>query len=255
MIADTGFTAEITNDPPVPAARLGMLTPSSNTVLEPMTARIFAALPGITSHFGRLRVTEISLSDGALAQFETKPMVDAAILLADARPDAIVWNGTSGGWKGLDADRRIVSAIETATGIRTTTVALALHDLLQRADAKKIAFVTPYTLDVQEQILANYERNGFSCSTSPCSGISENFAFGLIPTREMDEMVAKAAADRPDVIIPLCTNLAATPHAPRWEEEHGITILDSVSIAAYAALGLAGLSPRIVRGWGRIFDL
>ena len=41
---------------------LGMLTPSSNTVLEPVTQAMLAGLPEVSVHFSRFRVTEIALS-------------------------------------------------------------------------------------------------------------------------------------------------------------------------------------------------
>lgn len=50
--------------------RLGMLTPSSNTVLEPVSAAMVAGLPEVSVHFGRFKVTEIALSDQALKQFD-----------------------------------------------------------------------------------------------------------------------------------------------------------------------------------------
>jgi maleate isomerase len=36
-------------------ARLGMLTPSSNTVLEPMTYQMLRDAPGVTAHFSASR--------------------------------------------------------------------------------------------------------------------------------------------------------------------------------------------------------
>ena len=82
----------------VPARTLiGVLTPSSNTVLEPAIAAMLAGHRDITAHFARFRVTEISLSSQALAQFRNAPMVEASRLLADARVKAICWNGTSSG--------------------------------------------------------------------------------------------------------------------------------------------------------------
>ena len=78
-------------------SRLGMLTPSSNTVLEPLTAAMLANQADVTAHFGRFRVVKISLDDDALDQFTPEPMLDAADLLADAKVDTICWNGTSSG--------------------------------------------------------------------------------------------------------------------------------------------------------------
>ena len=46
---------------------------------------MLAGLPDVTAHFGRFRVTEISLSTAALAQFDLQPILDAALLLADAK--------------------------------------------------------------------------------------------------------------------------------------------------------------------------
>ncbi|MDR3496087.1 MAG: Asp/Glu/hydantoin racemase, partial [Ancalomicrobiaceae bacterium] len=43
----------------MPALRIGMLTPSSNTVLEPVTSRILAGLADVSVHFSRFRVTAI----------------------------------------------------------------------------------------------------------------------------------------------------------------------------------------------------
>ena len=86
---------------------LGMLTPSSNTILEPLTSAMVAGVPGVSAHFGRFRVTEISLRSAALGQFDDAPILEAAKLLADAHVDVICWNGTSSGWLGFDADHRL----------------------------------------------------------------------------------------------------------------------------------------------------
>ena len=57
---------------------IGVLTPSSNTALEPLTSAMVAALPGVSAHFGRFRVTEISLGAGSMGQFELEPILHAA---------------------------------------------------------------------------------------------------------------------------------------------------------------------------------
>ena len=65
--------------------RLGVLTPSSNTALEPLTSAIVAGVPGCSAHFSRFKVTEIALSDQALGQFDDSKILAAAELLADAQ--------------------------------------------------------------------------------------------------------------------------------------------------------------------------
>src|SRR5437660_5867889 len=107
---------------------LGMLTPSSNTVLEPVTTQMISGLPEASAHFGRFRVTEIALSDSALAQFDDGEILAAAELLAHARLDVIGWNGTSSGWLGFDADERLCKRITERTGIASCTSVLALNE-------------------------------------------------------------------------------------------------------------------------------
>ena len=64
--------------------RIGMLTPSSNTVLEPITFEMVRDVPGVSVHFSRFKVTEIALSQQALGQFTVEPILVAAELLAHA---------------------------------------------------------------------------------------------------------------------------------------------------------------------------
>ncbi len=117
---------------------IGMLTPSSNTVLEPYTAALLHGLfPRVTAHFQRFTVKEISLSDDALAQFDPTPLLEAATLLNDARMDVIAWNGTSASWLGFEVDRQLCDAITVATGVPATTSVLALNEALERTGAAR----------------------------------------------------------------------------------------------------------------------
>ncbi|MCA3312727.1 MAG: Asp/Glu/hydantoin racemase, partial [Roseomonas sp.] len=136
--------------------RLGMMTPSSNTVLEPVTAALLAPTPWITAHFQRLRVLAINLGADATSQFDPRPMADAAGLLADAKVHALCWNGTSGAWLGLESDRALCATITQETGLPCTTATLALFDALGALGAKRIGLVTPYLNTVQTAIIENF---------------------------------------------------------------------------------------------------
>ncbi len=142
---------------------IGMLTPSSNTVLEPVTTAMLAGLPEVSVHFSRFRVTEIALSAGALAQFDDATISAAAELLADAKVDVIGWNGTSAGWLGFESDIRLCERITALTGIAATTSMLALNDVLRARAITRLGMVTPYLDDVQARIIANYRALGIEC--------------------------------------------------------------------------------------------
>src|ERR1700694_5258641 len=102
-----------------------MITPSSNTVVAPVTIAMTAALyPRLTTHYSRVEVTTISLESESLAHFDLEPMLRAALLLADAGMDVIAWNGTSAAWRGLETDYALCEAITRRTGAQATTSTL-----------------------------------------------------------------------------------------------------------------------------------
>ncbi|MEM7188692.1 MAG: Asp/Glu/hydantoin racemase [Pseudomonadota bacterium] len=235
--------------------RLGMLTPSSNTVLEPATAAMLGDLPDVTAHFGRFRVLKIALDDDALGQFTMDPMLQAAELLADAQVQTICWNGTSSGWLGFQSDRDLCAAITDRTGVPACSSVLALNEILTLTGARRIAFVTPYLDEIQSAINANYAAEGFEVITDRHLGDPGNYSFCTYSEDQIAEMCRAVAADKPDAISVFCTNFRGAGIAEVIEAETGIPVYDTVSTALWAAMRQAGADPARIRGWGRIFDL
>ena len=212
--------------------RLGLLTPSSNTVLEPLSTAMVAGLPGVSLHFSRFRVTEIALSDQALAQFDPAPVLHAAALLADARVDAIAWSGTSASWLGFDRDVALCRQIQDATGIPATSSVLALNEALARTGVRRLGLVTPYRDDVQALIVANYAELGIACVAERHLGLHDNFSFAYVTEAQLERM-AHEVAD-------------AALRCP---------VYDSVATALWKALRLAGGDPAKIAEWGSLFAL
>lgn len=237
--------------------RLGMLTPSSNTALEPLCTAMLAGLPEVSAHFARFRVTEISLGSSALGQFDLTPILHAAQLLADARVDVIAWNGTAAGWLGFDADVALCAAIVRETGVPACTSVLALNELMTRHGQRRFGLVTPYLDDVQQRIVANYSAAGQACVAERHLGLSVNFEFAEVTPATLLRLaheVAAGADGAADCITTFCTNLHAAPLAAQIEAELGIPLYDTVSTAVWKSLCLAGVDPGRVQGWGRLFE-
>jgi maleate isomerase len=234
--------------------RLGVLTPSSNTALEPLTSALADAVPGCSAHFSRFKVTEIALSDQALGQFDDSKILAAAELLADAKVDVIGWSGTSSGWLGFDADRRMVERIRERTGIAATTAVLALNELLALRGITRIALVTPYTADVQQRIVENYAKLGIEVVAERHLGIRVNHDFALVEPELLRAQMREVSSARPQAITTFCTNLRAAPLAESVEAELGIPLLDTVSTTVWGQLRAAGADTSQVRGWGELFS-
>jgi maleate isomerase len=232
-----------------------MLTPSSNTVLEPLTSAMLAGLPEVSAHFGRFKVTEIALSVASLQQFDDSEILRAADLLAHARVDVIAWNGTAASWLGFDRDERLAGQITAATDIEAVTTTLAFRELLGRADARRIGLVTPYTADVQAKIVANWRTAGLACAAERHLGIADNFAFAEISEAEVERMIREVVGEGVDAVAIVCTNMRGAPVAARLEGELGRPIYDSVAVTLWKCLAVAGVDPARVQGWGGVFQM
>ena len=220
--------------------RIGIVIPSSNVVIEPLVMQRFGASDN-TVHFSRLGVVEVKLDAESYAQFELGEHLSAAQKLCDARVDAIVWGGTSASWLGVECDEKYCKFIEQEIGIPTTTCFLEINRKVAALGARKLALVTPYTDDVHNLILDNYEKLGFPRPTGQnLDGIVSN-DFASISPDTLEGMIRKVAKDSPDVIIIMCTNLRGAIVAEDLSIKLGLPVIDSALATLQAASRLISL--------------
>ncbi len=241
--------------PRLDGRRIGMLTPSSNTVLEPYTSAMLAPLGDEASaHCGRFRVVEISMSGASQSQFTLEPILEAAERLAEANPHVIAWNGTSASWLGLEKDRELCAAITERTGVPATSTMLAYDALLRDMGVRRLGLVTPYIGEIQSRIADNYARQGIEIVAEARLEESVNYNFGTYAPAQVGAMIEQVAQARPDAIAIVCTNFRGAPVAERIEAATGIPVLDSVAVTAAHCLRETGLDPARITGWGSVFQ-
>lgn len=233
--------------------RLGMLTPSSNTVLEPVTTAMLAGLPEVSAHFSRFKVTEIALSARALGQFDDTEILRAAELLAHAKVDAIAWNGTSASWLGFDRDEHLCERIRAATGIAACTSVLAFREIFERSGVRRIGLVTPYLDEVQSKIMANWQASGFQCTAERHLRLQDNFSFAEVEEEEIAGLARAVAREGCDAIAIVCTNMRGAGLVERLEGELGIPIYDSIATTLWKSLNVAGVASSRIGQWGSLF--
>ncbi|BCT75869.1 Asp/Glu racemase [Sinomonas cyclohexanicum] len=231
--------------------RVGMIVPSSNTCLEPMSYRILGGRDDVTVHSARIPVTRIALDSGSDRQFDVEGMRAAAELLATADVDVIAWNGTSGSWLGLDHDREIAAEITAATGVPATTSTLAYFDAFAEFGTASIGLVTPYTPDVNLQVIARYADAGIRVSGHRALGLTDNESFARVAPEDLVPGSLELAAQSPDALVYLCTNLYGAPVAAEVEERTGVPVLDSVAVTLWRCLQVAG-APLLEPRWGKL---
>lgn len=242
--------------------RLGVLVPSSNTALEPLTSAMLSTISNVTVHFSRFEVTEISLSEKALAQFDDSKIIEAAKLLQHAHVDVIGWSGTSSGWLGLEADHRLCQRIEEATGVRATTSVIGLCNILKEVTMRsevQFGLVTPYLDDVQKKIVETFDKAGYKVVAESHLGRKVNVEIARITEddldRQMDAVVGTMVGERVKVVSTFCTNLRAAQRVRYWENKNsGLIVADTVATVLWDMLRIAGVDVTELRGWGSIFS-
>jgi maleate isomerase len=232
--------------------RIGMITPSSNTTVEPLTTRLLASLDNlVTVHFTRIRVTDISRERSSLDQFSEETLLDAARLLADAHVDVIAWNGTSGSWRGVEGDRALARTIEADTGIPATTSTLDLLEACRHLGVSRCGLATPYLAEVHERIRDAYAAEGLAIVSSACLGISANHEFAEVPLPRIEALLRAVAVPDAQGIVVACTNFPALSIIPSVEQESGRPVVDSLAATAWRTLRLVGIRTGVA-GSGRL---
>lgn len=233
--------------------RIGMITPSSNTALEPINSEVAASRQRdqFTLHYARFVVKVISLDPGSVSQFTHGLMVDAARLLADGQMDVIAWNGTSGAWRGIADDVAMCEAITTATGASATTSTIAQINAFRALGVTRYSLAVPYVDEIRNAIVETYGGAGFTCVQSAGLGISINTAFAEVDHESIRDLIRRADHPEAEAIAVVCTNFPAAYVVEEMERELGKPILDSVLVTLWETLNLID-RPIPITGWGKL---
>ncbi len=236
------------------AIRIGHITPSSNTVLEPLAYAMVQGLGGaIAHHFARISVMQVARTDASEQQFQMERFLAAANLLAEAPLDVIAWSGTAASWRGLEKDLALCEAIFSETHLPATTATIGFYNAFRRHNWTRIALAVPYTEDITGQIEAEYGRQGFVVTGAPHLGIRDNVGIGAVTPEQIRALLRDAAKSNPDCIAVVCTNLAAAGLVSEMEAELEIPIIDSVAVTVWEACRAGGYELS-VPGWGYLLE-
>lgn len=215
-------------------ARVGLVVPSSNTVME---VDLYRRLPArATLHTARMYMVETTPEGEAAMLDEHLP---AAIRdLASARPDVVVFGCTSAGaLRGNDYEVELVGRIASETSAEAISVAASVRAAIRRRGARRVGVVTPYVESLNEKIRASFEDDGIEVAEIHGLGIDENFAIAAVePAR-----IAAFAAERfggegeIDLLFASCTNFRALDAVEEIERALGVPAITS-NLAALEAV-------------------
>ncbi|MBI4184050.1 MAG: hypothetical protein HY521_08655 [Proteobacteria bacterium] len=227
--------------------RVGLLIPSTNTLIEPEYAD---AMPrSVSVHVARLTLTAI---DEAGIRSQDRDIARQARALGTARVEVILFCQTSASYfMGRAYDAEITRRIEEASGRPAITAAKAINDALAALGARRVALASPYAAKVNEVSARYLIDSGFEVVGAESLGLVDSYAVALVGK---DQVLGVARrADRPGaeaVVIP-GGNMPCLAFVAEMEAEFGKPVVCTNGAGLWALIRhLGGYRP--LPGYGRL---
>lgn len=220
--------------------RIGLLVPSSNTVMEVDFYRAIG--DGATLHTARMFLEETTPeAEEVMLDVHAMP---AATSVATARPDVIVFGCTSAGaLRGNDYDAELCTRIEERTGVAVVSVIASVRAAIATRGARRIGVVTPYVDALNDRIRESLADDGLDVRGIFGLGITENFAIASVTPPQIVEFAARSfRPEELDLLFVSCTNFRAIEALDELSERFGLPVVTSNQAALGAALAAVGLS-------------
>jgi len=239
---------------PPPRHRLATLLPSANIVVETLTQALLRPMPEVAALF--TRIPKRGAGDPFPDSHDWSALEDAAALLADAKPDALIFNAGKGAAIGLAQDRELAARIWQKFGLPLTTPGLALIRALRVLNIQKIALAGPHKQSYNHSVSIGLAVEGIETVAEASLGLTDNLSYAGVDRAELAMMIRRVGrAKGVQAVVVWNTNCFAAPLAAGLEAELGIPVLDATALGVWDGLRLAGVGARLAPEWGRLFAL
>jgi len=204
--------------------RIGLIVPSSNTVMEPDFHQHLAGTLVSTTRILLEQVTR----EAELRMLE-KDLPGAVQLLKTTAPDIVVFGCTSAGsLDGLTYDDGIRQMLEQRTGAKAVTVIQAVLTQLRRNAPRTVAVFTPYLEDLTSSVAGCVEQGGYVIAKAKGMRIRENLDIGRVAPAEIIRFVeSQMEGTAADCVFLSCTNWRAVEAIEPLRTKLGIPVISS----------------------------
>jgi maleate isomerase len=205
--------------------RIGLIVPSSNTVMEPDFHRHLGPVNIVST--ARIFLEEVTREAEIRMLEEDLPR--AVDQIRTTAPDIVVFGCTSAGALGtLAHDARIRDSIAKGSGAKTVTVLQAVLAGLRSIQSRKIAVFTPYIDDLTAGVARCLAEGGYPAIKAAGMGIRANLDIGRVTPAEIVSFVENQINGiAPDCVFLSCTNWRALEAIQPLEAKLGIPVISS----------------------------
>jgi maleate isomerase len=232
-------------------ARIGIVVPSVNTVMEPWAQKI---VPEGVSLFAARMFIPPATTPEAFIEMDRNEGKAAIRQLSSVFPDAIAYGCTASSIvQGLAYDAHLRAEIEQNYRTPSTTAAHAILTATKALGVSTVSIVSPYTKEVDEAEHRYFADAGLTVVGGACLGISDGFALAEPEPDTLFELGVRGFDSRADGLIMTCLNTRSHTVIDRLEQKLGKPVITSTQATLWHALRLAGIDDRI-KGYGGLFD-
>jgi maleate isomerase len=232
-------------------ARLGIVVPSVNTVMEPWAQRTVP--DGVSVLAARMFIPPATTAE-SLIEMDRNEGKMAIRQLSSIFPDVIAYGCTASSIvQGLEYDSHLRAEISETYKVPATTAAHAILTAADALGARKVSVVSPYTKEVDEAEHRFFESAGLEVLGGACLGISDGFGLAEPEPDTLFELGRKGFDPRSDALIMTCLNTRSHTVIDRLEKALGKPVVTSTQATLWHALRLAGITDRVT-GFGRLLE-
>ncbi|KEA53558.1 Asp/Glu racemase [Mangrovibacter sp. MFB070] len=232
------------------SARIGLIVLSTDPVIE---RDFHHMVPDDSMGVFSTRIyLETPNSDRTFLALADELAPAASLLLPESTLDAIVFGCTSA--STLIGPERVSTLIQQGRpGVCVTNPATAALEALRFFKARRIALVTPYTVQMTENVMAFLAENGITFSSVRVAGYDTDHTIGSIPANFFVDAVLSSDLSDVDAVFISCTGTKALNVIDEIEEKTGLPVVVSNQAAFWHALRLSGCQKNIP-GYGRLLN-
>ena len=232
-------------------ARLGVVVPSVNTVVEPW---FNAVCPdGVTVHASRM-LLDANLTAEAVLRMDREEGLHAVEQLVSCKPASIAYCCTASSIvQGVQYDDVLIHEISRIAQVPAVTATRSIIIALGLLGARRIAVASPYAKEIDDAEHRFFTAAGFDISGSACLGIADAFRLADPTPQEIVELARRAWRDDSDALLITCLNLRSHEVVEHLERELGKPVVTSTQATLWQLLRAAGIEDRIA-GFGQLLS-
>ena len=232
-------------------AAIGLVVLATDHVIENEFQKILN-LQGVALYQSRI-FNEPSVNTETLSAMESRLENSVKLILPGMPLDVVAFGCTSASM--VIGPSRIHEICQKAKpGVRVTNPFTAAIEALRTMEVSRIALLTPYRDDLNQQMRSNFEKEGIQVPAMASFNVEDDNRVGRIAPASIEAVALEIGKHSSvDGIFVACTNLRIAERVHFLEQKLGKPLTSSNHAMAWHTLSLAGISHSHA-GWGRLFE-